>query len=109
MDKGTSKNLREELHETFSDAYIENAGLLIHNLAEVYYNMNNLAGKVYFNDNIFEYCLIDILIDLARLKHFHDIDFVNYEKLMAYTGTLFTTEPITAGEMSKAASTVKPA
>ncbi len=40
-----------------------------------------------FNDNIFEYCLIDILVDIARLKHFHDISRVNYIKFIAYTAS----------------------
>ena len=87
MDKGTRKNLKEELNGTFSDDYIRNAGLLIHGLAEKFYAEHDLIGKVYFNDNIFEHCLIDILIDLARLKYFHDIDFVNYVKFMAYTAS----------------------
>ena len=68
MDKDEAKKLKEELNESFSDEYIHNAGLLVHKLAEEFYHDNGLEGKVYFNDNIFEYCLIDILVDIARLK-----------------------------------------
>lgn len=87
MDKEETKKLKEELNESFSDEYINNAGLLVHKLAEEFYQDNDLEGKVYFNDNIFEYCLIDILVDIARLKHFHDISRVNYVKFIAYTAS----------------------
>lgn len=87
MDKGEAKKLKEELNESFSDEYINNAGLLVHKLAEEFHQDNELEGKVYFNDNIFEYCLIDILVDIARLKHFHDISRVNYVKFIAYTAS----------------------
>ena len=78
MDKERAKKLKEELNESFTDEYIYNAGTLIHKFAEQFYNENNLKGKIYFNEDIFNYCLIDILVDLARLKHFHDISRVNY-------------------------------
>ena len=87
MDKEEAKKLKEELNESFSDEYIKNAGLLVHKLAEEFYQDNELEGKVYFNDTIFEYCLIDILVDIARLKHFHDISRVNYVKFIAYTAS----------------------
>lgn len=87
MGKEKAKKLKEELNESFSDDYIKNSGLLIHQLAEKFYQDHKLEGKVYFNDNIFEYCLIDILVDIARLKHFHDINLVNYTKFMAYTAS----------------------
>lgn len=87
MDKEQAKKLKEELNESFSDEYINNAGVLIHKLAEEFFEKNELEGKVYFNDSIFEYCLIDILVDIARLKHFHDISRVNYIKFIAYTAS----------------------
>ncbi len=87
MDKEQAKQLKEELNESFTDAYIRNAGVLIHKLAEQFYKENNLNGKIYFNDDIFNHCLIDILVDLARLKYFHDISRVNYVKFMAYTAS----------------------
>ena len=87
MDKERVKELKEELNESFTDAYIRNAGTLIHKLAEQFYKENNLRGKIYFNDDIFNHCLIDILVDLARLKHFHDISRVNYVKFIAYTAS----------------------
>ena len=83
------KKLKEELNESFTDDYIRNAGTMLHRLAESYYHKYNLEGKVYFNDDIFEYCLIDILVDIARLKYFHDISRVNYTKLIAYTASWF--------------------
>ncbi|MCM1103010.1 MAG: hypothetical protein NC409_02795 [Clostridium sp.] len=87
MDKKQAKELKEELNKSFTDEYIRNAGMLIHRLAEQFYEENNLNGKIYFNDNIFENCLIDILIDIARLKYFHDISRVNYIKFIAYTAS----------------------
>lgn len=87
MDKEQAKELKEELNESFTDEYIRNAGILIHGLAEQFYKENNLKGKIYFNDDIFNYCLIDILVDLARLKHFYDISRVNYVKFMAYAAS----------------------
>jgi len=87
MDEEQVKKLKEELNESFSDEYINNAGLLVHGLAEEFYKKNKLEGKVYFNDTIFEYCLIDILVDIVRLKYFHDISRVNYIKFIAYTAS----------------------
>ena len=55
MDKEQIKKLKEELNDSFSDSYINNAGLLVHKLAEEFYKENKLEGNVYFNDNIFEY------------------------------------------------------
>ena len=63
------------------------AGLLIHKLAEEFYKDYGLEGNVYFSDSIFEGCLVDILVDIARLKHFHDISRVNYIKFIAYTAS----------------------
>lgn len=87
MKEKKNKTIQEELNESFTNEYIYNAGLLVHSLAEKFYDENDLEGKVYFNDVIFENCLIDILIDIARLKHFHDIDLVNYIKLISYTAS----------------------
>lgn len=89
MDKEEIKKLKDELNESFSDEYIRNAGVLIHELAEEFYENNALEGKVYFNDTIFEYCLIDILVDIARLKYFHDISLVNYTKFIAYAASWY--------------------
>ena len=87
MEDEFYKTLKDELSNTFSDEYIYNVSLLIHQMAEDFYNEQKLNGKVYFDDSIFEYCLIDILVDIARLKYFHDIELVNYVKLMAYTAS----------------------
>lgn len=87
MDKEQMKTLRETLKESFTDEYIRHAGLLIWGAAERFSKENGLEGKVYFNEDIFEHCLIDILVDLARLKHYHDISLVNYVKLMAYSAS----------------------
>ena len=87
MDKIQTKTLAETLKESFTDEYIRGAGLLIRELAEKFYEDNKLEGKVYFNDDIFDNCLNDILVDLARLKHFHDISQVNYIKLIAYAAS----------------------
>lgn len=87
MDKERVKKLKEELNESFTDEYIRNAGTLIHELAGQFYVENHLEGKIYFNDDIFSHCLIDILVDLARLKYFHDISRVNYVKFIAYTAS----------------------
>ncbi len=87
MDTKQEKRLKEGLNESFTDDYIRNSGLLIHRFAEQFFEDNDLEGKVYFNDDIFQHCLIDILVDIARLKHFHDISKVNYVKFAAYTAS----------------------
>lgn len=84
-----SMTLYEELKKEFTDDYIEHVGLLIHELAEKFYEDNALEGQVYFNENIFEHCLVDILVDVARLKQFHDISRINYTKFVAYTASWF--------------------
>ena len=87
MEEKKRKTIQEGLNESFTNEYIYNAGLLVHSLAEKFYEENGLEGKVYFNDDIFGNCLVDILVDIARLKHFHDIDLVNYIKLISYTAS----------------------
>lgn len=86
MDDKT-KTLKEMLERFFTREYIRGVGVLIHTLAEKFYEQNSLKGKVYFNEDIFDACLTDILVDLARLKDFHDIERVNYVKLIAYTAS----------------------
>ena len=87
MDIEQEKLLKDGLNDSFTDDYIKNSGILIHRLAEEFYEENDLGGKVYFNDEIFQHCLIDILVDIARLKHFHDIKKPNYTKFAAYTAS----------------------
>lgn len=87
MEEKKSKTIQEELNENFTNEYIYNVGLLVHSLAEKFYEENELEGRVYFNDDIFANCLIDILVDIVRLKYFHDIDLVNYIKLISYTAS----------------------
>lgn len=89
MENEQTKTLKEELNASFTDDYIRNTGMFIHKLAEEFYEKRNLEGKVYFDDNIFENCFIDILVDIARLKHFHDISYANYIKFIAYTASWF--------------------
>lgn len=89
MDIEQERQLKEELNQSFTDDYIKNSGILIHRLAEQFFEENHLDGKVYFNDDIFQNCLIDILVDIARLKHFHDIKKANYTKFAAYTASWF--------------------
>lgn len=71
----------------FSEEYINGVGMYIMSLAEKFYEELNLENVVYFNDSIFEKCLVDILVDLNRLKCFHDIDKPNACKLIAYTAS----------------------
>ena len=80
-------SLKSDLNGTFTDEYIRNSGMLIHQLAEEFYKKQKLEGKVYFNDDIFQNCLIDILVDISRLKAFHDIHNINYTKFAAYTAS----------------------
>lgn len=87
MDKEQERKLKGELNKSFSDDYIRNAGILIHRMAEQFCEDHDLDGKVYFNDDIFQHCLIDILVDIVRLKYFHDISRVNYVKFAAYTAS----------------------
>ena len=87
MEDKTYKTLEEEWNSTFSDEYIYNAGMLIRQMAEMFFDEQKLEGKVYLDDSIFKYCLIDIFVDIARLRYFHDIEFVNYIKLMSYTAS----------------------
>lgn len=78
-------SIYDELKESFSDEYIKNAGILIHRNAEKFYEKFELEGKAYFDDKIFQMCLIDVLVDISRLKSFHDISNINYTKLVAYS------------------------
>lgn len=81
------KKIKEQLYDVFEESYIEGAGYLVYSLAEAFYKKNNLEDFVYFDKNIFSNCLMDILVDIARLKDFHDIKYVNQIKLIAYTAS----------------------
>lgn len=52
MEEKKSKTIQEELNENFTNEYIYNVGLLVHSLAEKFYEENELEGRVYFNDDI---------------------------------------------------------
>lgn len=82
-----SKITIEDLNESFSDEYIYNVGVLVHKMAKTFFDKNNLKDIVYFDDNIFQKCLLDLLVDLARLKHYHNIELVNYIKLTSYVAS----------------------
>lgn len=54
MEDKTYKTLKEEINSAFSDEYIYNAGLLIHQMAEKFFDEQKLDGKVYFDDSILD-------------------------------------------------------
>lgn len=87
MDKETKKTVKEELNSVFTDSYIKNAGTLLRESAKDFYERKHLEETVYFDDNIFKNMLIDLLIDLARLKPFHEIEYINYRKFNSYAAS----------------------
>lgn len=81
------KGIKEELYKTFDKSFIEAYGELIYGMALRFYNNKQLKGKVFFDEKIFSGCLIDILVDLERLKYFHELDDISYERLIAYAAS----------------------
>ena len=78
------KHLRDFLFQTFDKNYIYNFGRYLYELAEDFLSDSKLTGKVSIDKNSFLYCVIDILIDIARLKDFHDIANISKIKYRAY-------------------------
>lgn len=81
------KSYNEEIKEYFTDEYIENLGTLLYAQAELFIESRELSEFVYINEPIYQLFLIDMLVDLARLKGFHEIEKLNYAKLMAYAAS----------------------
>lgn len=81
------KSVNAEIKKYFSDEYIENLGILLYSQAEAFIGKKEISEYVYINEAIYQMFLIDMLVDLERLKDFHDIDRINYAKLMAYAAS----------------------
>ena len=75
----------EELEGAFDDDYIRNLVAMLYEKAKVFYEGMGLRNIAYFDEEIFSRCVIDILFDLKRLKEFHEIDNVSYERIIAYS------------------------
>lgn len=87
MDEKKQTTIKDVIYEVFTKEYVENIGKLLHQIAEKFVDEQSFDGKVYFDEEIFKFCLLDMFVDLARLKSFHDIDFLNYNKIISYASS----------------------
>lgn len=78
------KDLKDFLLGTFSREYIFNFGSYLYEMAEKFIKDCDLVDKVFINKDIFFCCFIDILVDIARLRDFHDITNISKIKYRSY-------------------------
>ena len=81
------KQLCSMLLETFSKDEIINRGEALFNFAEDFLNKRGLTDKVHLSEETLAYCLIDMLVDIARLRYFHDISNISKIKFNAYAAS----------------------
>ena len=87
MSEVKQDSVKSIIFEKFSEQYVENIGILLHRMAESFVNNCMTDDRVYFDEEIFKKCLLDMFVDLARLVKFHDIDRVNEIKIAAYAAS----------------------
>lgn len=83
----TGRTLEDELHNVFTDEYISGLIKMLYSMAERFFSEYELRNKVFLDENILEYCFIDILVDLARIKPFHEISNLNMAKIISYSAS----------------------
>lgn len=87
IDNDNFKSVRDDLYGTFDRSFIDAYGRMIHGLAFKFYKRFELEGKVFFDEEIFSSCLIDMLVDLERLKYFHELENISFERLISYAAS----------------------
>ena len=79
-----NESLKEVVYRVFDRDYIIGITTLFHELLVRYYEKKHLEEVAYINEELVDQCVDDILIDLARLCDFHDIDEANDAKIYSY-------------------------
>ena len=83
MDTDNYKTWKE-LSGSLGEDYITEYVSIIYRMAKVFYERMDIRNRAFFDEEIFDYCMIDTLYDLKRLKEFHEVDNISYERLLAY-------------------------
>ena len=81
------RTLSKELIEYFGRETIENLAINLHQKAEDFLSQRQWKNKSYIDDELFFQFLEDVLVDIMRLKSFHEINNVNKIKRRAYTAS----------------------
>lgn len=87
MNDKDQKSVKSVIYDVFSYEYVNNIGKLLHQMAERFVETQPFGEKVFLDEVIFKYCLLDMFVDLARLKSFHDIELLNYIKIISYASS----------------------
>ena len=85
MGENEYEDLKEDLLRTFSREYIYNLGCCLYELAQNFLSNYGLVDEVVIEKKDFFFCVIDVLIDIMRLRSFHDIEDVSLIKFRAYS------------------------
>ena len=81
------ENLRDALLDAFGWEGIRNIGEFLYGLAEDFLHERHLENKVSIDSTVFFYCLIDMLVDIMRLRYFHNIADISSIKYRAYAAS----------------------
>ncbi|MBO6177684.1 MAG: hypothetical protein J6O04_00720 [Selenomonadaceae bacterium] len=81
------EKIRELLLRVFSENYIRNVGIFLHEQAEKFLAKRRLKGVLSVNTNMSFCCVLDMLADLAHLRLYCDGDDINEMKIRAYAAS----------------------
>ncbi len=74
----------EYLIDKFGEAKIASRFDFVNNILQEYIRQNQYEDRVMICQNIVEHIVVDYFVDIARLKEFQEIEFVNEIKIYSY-------------------------
>ncbi|MBP3721833.1 MAG: hypothetical protein J6I62_01090 [Selenomonadaceae bacterium] len=84
MTARNDRNIENILWQEFGEDYILGISFFLFNAAKRFEESRGLSDYIYLDENLLRQCLIDVLFDLQRLRHFHDIQQENLIKIHSY-------------------------
>lgn len=106
--KASDPKCWEELKTAFGENDIRLFVSLLYGKVYAFYEKLSLRNIAFLDEDIFSRCLIDILYDLKRMKEFHELDSISYERAMAYAaGWIIRRQPLQMMEMGGIAARKK--
>ena len=81
------KSIEPELLKGYTHDEINSYGELIYGLGDDFLKEKNLQNQVFIDEGIFDIFLVDVLVDLMRLRDFHEIIHENGIKFRSYVAS----------------------
>ena len=80
-------SLESELSKGYTSDEVLKYGEIVYKLAEKFLNDIKLDNEVFIDEGIFDIFLIDVLLDIMRLRDFHEIIHENGIKFRSYVAS----------------------